>query len=533
MKKILINFFVLFSFITTSLAQCVNLTINEHIGGDPICNLYSGATLEVCYEDKTVTAGSCGTLYIKSVSGSSTQTFQLALDNVYWAPTYAELQINTNTKRLGFVVGGSYGAYSYYNPADIEKQRANEEAERIKQEALKQEENRRKLERDQIDYKVLNQLVSEKKYLEAENKLKTLFFPNSYEKTALIHEQVKLIQLAEEEKKRVEQEKQNSIAQSYISALISEKHFYQASQYYSLNSLKYDLNKFYIPIKNGLADSLSKDTLTLNNSIVNQFIIKNKARLCNLGSGAYTFNINTQGYHSGNYDLITDVPYKTFGITNVENLKVGDRYLGGVIIKINDNDILLSSPRPIGSGPFDSAIELCSKYQLGGLVWRMPNPEELNSVFDLANKLEYYENNWYWTSVTSDQSAQHLGNQRRDMAFVPKKDGKWVFAVSTVSYFKVPLNSKMNIIINEVKDSLIKIEYTSSSDKPIYNKDNTAFFYKSKNSLPICQYSQDQSLPKNLIRLKRHMESYKQANGVLLKGEHNVITTDYLIKKKE
>ena len=143
MKKILINFFVLFSFITTSLAQCVNLTINEHIGGDPICNLYSGATLEVCYEDKTVTAGSCGTLYIKSVSGSSTQTFQLALDNVYWAPTYAELQINTNTKRLGFVVGGSYGAYSYYNPADIEKQRANEEAERMKQEAIKRKEDKK------------------------------------------------------------------------------------------------------------------------------------------------------------------------------------------------------------------------------------------------------------------------------------------------------------------------------------------------------------------------------------------------------
>jgi hypothetical protein len=346
-------------------------------------------------------------------------------------------------------------------------------------------------------------------------------------------EKLAALKKIEEEKERIEHEKQNSIAQSYMSGLISEKHFYQASQYYSLNSLKYDLNKFYIPIKNGLADSLSKDTLTLSSPIVNQFIINNKVSLCNLSSGPYTFNINTQGYISGNYDVITDVPYKTFGITNVENLKVGDRYLGGVIIKIKDNDILLSSPRPIGSGPFDSAIELCSKYQLGGLVWRMPTPEELNSVFDLKNKLEHYENNWYWTSVMSDQSAQHLGIQRRDMAYVPKKDGKWVFAVSTISYFKVPINSKMNIIINEVKDSLIKIEYTSSSDKPIYNKDNTDFFYKSKNSLPICQYSQDQSLPKNLIRLKRHMESYKQANGVLLKGEHKVITTDYLIKKKE
>jgi hypothetical protein len=271
MKKILINFFVLFSFITTSLAQCVTLTIKEHIGGDPICNLYSGATLEVCYEDKTVRAGSCGTLYIKSVSGSSTQTFQLALDNVYWAPTYAELQINTNTKRLGFVVGGSYGAYSYYNPADIEKQRANEAAERIKQEALKQEENRRKLERDQIEYNVLNQLVNEKKYLEAENKLKNLFFPNSYEKTALIHDQVRLINLTNERR-----------IISSIETLLNEKNIVAAIEKYDdLNLLKDSIKEHLIirftqQFSDSIINGKEENTITFLQNATNKKLLSNK-----------------------------------------------------------------------------------------------------------------------------------------------------------------------------------------------------------------------------------------------------------------
>jgi hypothetical protein len=122
MVKIFIVFFLLIGL--NSFAQCVNLTIKEHFSGDPICNLYSGAILEICYEDKTVTAGSCGTLYIKSVSGVANQTFELALDNVYWAPTYATLQINTNTKRLGFVIGGNMGLYSYYTETEAESYRA-------------------------------------------------------------------------------------------------------------------------------------------------------------------------------------------------------------------------------------------------------------------------------------------------------------------------------------------------------------------------------------------------------------------------
>ncbi|MFM2038899.1 MAG: hypothetical protein RL432_1838 [Bacteroidota bacterium] len=226
MSKIFIVFFLLIGL--NSFAQCVNLTIKEHFSGDPICNLYSGAILEICYEDKTVTAGSCGTLYIKSVSGVANQTFELALDNVYWAPTYATLQINTNTKRLGFVIGGNMGLYSYYNENDIQKQRELEAAERIKREQIRQQEEKRKLDIDQLAYPVINQLVEEKKYLEAESKLKNLFFPNSYEKAAIIYEQARIINLTNERK----------IIAS-IETLLNEKNTGAAIQKYnSLNLLK-------------------------------------------------------------------------------------------------------------------------------------------------------------------------------------------------------------------------------------------------------------------------------------------------------
>lgn len=226
MNKIFIVFFL---FIGLNIySQCVNLTIKEHFSGDPICNLYSGAILEICYEDKTVTAGSCGTLYIKSVSGVANQTFELALDNVYWAPTYATLQINTNTKRLGFVIGGNMGLYSYYNENDIQKQRELEAAERIKREQIRQQEEKRKLDIDQLAYPVINQLVEEKKYLEAESKLKNLFFPNSYEKAAIIYEQARIINLTNERK----------IIAS-IETLLNEKNTGVAIQKYnSLNLLK-------------------------------------------------------------------------------------------------------------------------------------------------------------------------------------------------------------------------------------------------------------------------------------------------------
>lgn len=100
-------------------------------------------------------------------------------------------------------------------------------------------------------------------------------------------------------------------------------------------------------------------------------------------------------------------------------------------------------------------------------------------------------------------------------------------------YFKVPLPSKMKISITEIKDLTTKIEYNSSSKKPIFNRNDNQFFYKTKSSLPLCQFEMDPSLPKNVIRSKRFLETIKKANGIVLFEEKKTTSNDYIINKKE
>ena len=339
-----------------------------------------------------------------------------------------------------------------------------------------------------------------------------------------------------EEKARIELEEKTKVAQSEIEGLIRERKYELASQFYSTNNGTYDLNNYYNEILSGLNKTYEKDTVDLSKETVNDFITTNKDNLNALNSGDYEFLFNTEGAFSldnKTYSISKNIPVKIVGLTDFNSLKVGDKYMGGIIVKITEKEILICTAKPIGSGSYYSALELCSNYQNGGFNWRLPNTEELKTIFSIKNKLDSYEINWYWTSNTNGETAQHLGIQRGDMAYVSKEHGKWIFAVSSICYFKVPLSSKMKISITEIKDSTTKIEYTSSSKKPIFNRNDNQFFYKTKNSLPLCQFEMDPSLPKNVIRSKRFLETIKKANGIILFEEKKTASNDYVISKKE
>lgn len=137
MKKIVIITLMLIVSTFKVDASCVELTIDKHIGGDPICRLNSGQTLEICLDEKTVRGGSC-TFYIIGVEDNvNGMTLLLALDKVYWAPKYAELMINTVTQRMGFLLthSNNTGVYSYFNESQIKQIRKSKEIEEIKKDA--------------------------------------------------------------------------------------------------------------------------------------------------------------------------------------------------------------------------------------------------------------------------------------------------------------------------------------------------------------------------------------------------------------
>ena len=114
MDRILLSLTLLISSI--SFSQCVELYIAEHLSGDPICNLSNGKSLSICEETKEI-YGCPQTFYIQRVYTNSNgfYIYDFALDNIYYAQKYGELQINPKTQKLAIKIGSSFGVYSYVN----------------------------------------------------------------------------------------------------------------------------------------------------------------------------------------------------------------------------------------------------------------------------------------------------------------------------------------------------------------------------------------------------------------------------------
>lgn len=227
-------------------AQCVKLYVKAHLDGPPICQLSEGDYIEIC-EDYNEVNGCPRNFYIYDKGSSyASLTYELSLDKG-WSTHYMTLMVNPTTKRFGFILQGQSAIYSYYTEADMEKIRAAEESERIKREQIRRQEEKRKLEADKLQYSVINKLVNEKKFLDAENALKTLHFPNAYGKTELIYDEVRLIKLSNERK-----------AFAVIETLLNEKNTEAAIQKYnSLYLIKDSVEKLLtIRFTQQFADSL-------------------------------------------------------------------------------------------------------------------------------------------------------------------------------------------------------------------------------------------------------------------------------------
>lgn len=83
-------------------------------------------------------------------------------------------------------------------------------------------------------------------------------------------------------------------------------------------------------------------------------------------------------------------------------------------------------------------------------------------------------------------------------------------------YFDIFKCISFNIKI-EIKDPiLIKTEYLSSSSKPIYSKNETSYYFKTKNNLEKINYTYYPIIPKGKIRIVKTYKKEIFVNGFLI-----------------
>jgi hypothetical protein len=322
-----------------------------------------------------------------------------------------------------------------------------------------------------------------------------------------------------------------------LDSLIDKKNYIVAADLFIQKNGKVDVESFRSKIYNGLVLFYKKDTVIISQDLSNKIIEKNKEQLLKYKDGKYSDYININGEFKINNVLKIDkylLPSFTLGNNSIKNLKIGDAYSGGIIIKISENEIIITSPKPIGSGPFNYSENLCADYNLNGRQWRLPSPEELKSIFLCKDKLESYENNWYWTNNEKGSNAEHIGLRNGDRNFVPKEHGKWIFAVTSIpiNYFEIPLNSCFEFVVNDNKDFLINTVYSSSVTKPVFQLTEDNFCFKSKDTINLLKFNYDANIMKNTIREEKRFESTRKVNNIIILREEKKVIKDYIIMKK-
>jgi hypothetical protein len=491
MKKLIFLFSLLSSF--SSFGQCVNLYIKEHLDGDPICRL-KGNKLEMCFDNRqTISGGDC-TFYIQSTRmNGDVQIYEFGLDKTtpyFYAPKYGELMINTATKKLGIQIDDNWGSYSYYNEAEMQKIREFEKIENEKR-ILEQKKNEEK------ERKIAIKNKEDRENLENQNLIKL---------------------------------------QSQLNLLINKFDYLAASEIYINNNGVYNLISYFDTINKGLVSLYNSDTVLLKDELINEFIKNNKEKFIQLTPNKYEFRFNHIGQEINSRISDLDrknIPVKILG-PQIQSLKLGDRYLGGIVISISKNEIIISSTLSIGSGSYSQAQIECNKYLLNSLPCRLPSTKELESIFVLKKHLDNYENNWYWTNNERGEYAEHIGISAGDRTFVPKTHGKYFFAVRTIAVnnFNIPLNSKIIISVAEQKDILVNTDFMSSSKKSIFVVDEGQYCLKSKNNLNNVPFKYDQKVAKNIILVEKTFETLKTVNNLTIQKEIKKIQKEFTILKK-
>jgi hypothetical protein len=518
----------------SSFAQCLDFEVKDVSGNDVYNAKWNG--ISICEDDKEISIGS-ETAYISRSLKNSYGDFIFYIQERlgYGWPEVGYVKVASTLDIIEVKFMNSVVRYGVIS--SIQKAREEQEAQnRIDREKTN------KLANDQKKYAEIDKLIKSNQIKLAVLETDKLNFPEKYNNYNIIlkeKEKIAFEQKNEEEKRKKEEqrviaEKTKNIELS-LSKLIENGDYESAIGFFVENSNVVNLGKYYNSILDGLTIQLSKDTVVLAKEIADQWIDKNRELIKLLPSGKYTYSFNYLGVSINDPKLSNsiDIPYRIKGTPNIEKLQIGDLYLDGLVIKTTENEVVICSKRPIGSGGFDYAAKLCSEYKLGGFSCRLPTVEEFESIMNLTERLESYEKNWYWTSKTDNEKALHVGIVRGDAAYVPKEHGKWIFAVRSIPYFKVPLNSKLELSVNESKNQLKKIEYFSSSNKPIFILGEKNFYYKTKNNLPECKFILNSTLPKNSIREIRTLETTKTVNGIIVFKETKTVSTDFPVVKKD
>ncbi len=104
-----------------------------------------------------------------------------------------------------------------------------------------------------------------------------------------------------------------------------------------------------------------------------------------------------------------------FGNSKKGNLKIGDRYQGGIVFDIgpNGNSIKICSEKDLGSLNWYQAQDSCKNYDEGGHHdWYLPTIDELDLMYNnlFLNELGGFKKEWYWSSSETDGQAweQHF-----------------------------------------------------------------------------------------------------------------------------
>jgi len=141
MKKILINLFVLFSFINTSFSQeCVEFEYESLLSGYDFINFSFNPTFKVCEEDKEINIGSETYYYTKGIKnyyGDFYYAIQEARGYGWPEIGYVKIGASMNVVEIKFM--NTTAKFSIISPEVRKKRQAIAELNRLLQEEKRKE----------------------------------------------------------------------------------------------------------------------------------------------------------------------------------------------------------------------------------------------------------------------------------------------------------------------------------------------------------------------------------------------------------
>lgn len=451
MKKLIFLFSLLSSF--SSFGQCVNLYVKKHIDGDPICRLSTGSILEICLDTKTINGGAC-TFYIQSSRmNGDVQTFEFGLDKTtmyFYAPKYGDLVINTNTKKFGFVIDNNSGAYSYYNEADMKKIREEENVERERQEKQLRDEENRKVDADKNEYLKIDNLVNEKKYMEAYLLVNKLYSPLNYPNATLIESA--LLDTDKTLHSSINESAKNSnylqAFQSFDLLNFKDKYVFDLNDWSNIQEdlliteyKKRKVKNLMLFVKKFLSDKYKEYTEEISNEDISQIIKNNQSTLSKLNSGSYELKITSAG------DLLIDNKDSSKDYSYPKYMKI---FHNEFEISVNGYSKLLIS---------DSLEEFKnsgSTENLTMIEWKLNPKHEGSSIYYKKNKnkeLKFY-------SDKSDGDFDYIGGKGEKLTYdsgISKKLIKYSVIENKVKYVNgIIVNEKPGLYTWTDKELIIK-----------------------------------------------------------------------------